>query len=234
ARSSSIRCSFDNINCSTKYFVNDKFLAPEASIVNTLFGLTDPIRSIFEPVFKNFGEKPANGPKNKHSSPSINRVSKCGTDIGGAPTAALPYTFAVCFSTTSGFLATRNSPLTGNPPTCLLCGIFVFCNKGNAPPPAPINTCFAVCYSIAPSRLLRTFTSHTPSATCFKSSTSWWYLVVDPWISDLFNNFFVNEPKLTSVPASTFVAATGSVNSRFSIINGVHSAISSGSSVMSI
>src|SRR5699024_5349376 len=131
-------------NCSTKYFVNDKFLAPEASIVNTLFGLTDPIKSIFEPVFKNFGEKPANGPKNKHSSPSINRVSKWGTDIGCAPTSALPYTFAVCFYTPSGFLATRNSSITGKRTPCLLCEIFVICNKGNAPPLAPINTCFAV------------------------------------------------------------------------------------------
>ena len=60
----------------------------------TLFGFTEPNKSIFEPVFKNFGEKPANGPNSNDFLLSINRVSRCGTDIGGAPTLALPYTFA--------------------------------------------------------------------------------------------------------------------------------------------
>src|SRR5690606_2308047 len=94
SRNSFIRCSFDNITCWIKYFVNDISLAPAANIVKTLFGLTDVIKSNMEPVFKNLGEKPANGPKSNDFLLSINLVSRCGTDIGGAPTAAFPYTFA--------------------------------------------------------------------------------------------------------------------------------------------
>ena len=69
-------------------------LTPAVNIVTILFGLTERIKSKFDPVFKNLGEKPANGPNNRERSPFTNRVSKCGTDIGGAPTSALPYTFA--------------------------------------------------------------------------------------------------------------------------------------------
>src|SRR5690625_1421037 len=120
SRKASILSVFDSINCCTKYLVKPKFFAAEAIIVNTLFGFTDLIKSKLEPFFRNLGEKPAKGPKNNASFPSINRVSKCGTDIGGAPTAALPYTFAICSLTTSGFLQTKNKPLTGKPPICLL------------------------------------------------------------------------------------------------------------------
>src|SRR5699024_5031682 len=100
------------------------------------------------------------------------RVSKCGTDIGGAPTEALPYTLALCCSVTSGLLHTKNTPLTGKPPTFLLSGIPVFCNNGNAPPPAPIKTNFAVCYSIVPASKLRTFTSQVPSGVCLIAATA--------------------------------------------------------------
>src|SRR5699024_11004978 len=124
---SSIRCYFDNISCWIKYFVKGTFFAPVANIVKTLFGSTDSNMSIFEPVFQNVDENPANGPNNNVFLLSIYRVSRCGTDIGGAPTAALPYTLASCCSTTSGLLHTKNSPLTGKPPICLLSGIPVFC-----------------------------------------------------------------------------------------------------------
>src|SRR5699024_9984861 len=131
-------------SCSTKYLVSDKFLAPDKTIVRALFGLTELIKSIFDPVFKNYGEHPAKGPNNNVSFPSITRESKCGTDIGGAPTAALPYTLAWWSFTISELSQAKNTPLTGKPPNCLLSGIPVFCKSGNAPPPAPINTCFAV------------------------------------------------------------------------------------------
>ncbi|MNV80360.1 hypothetical protein D3C71_1739580 [compost metagenome] len=70
------------------------FFAPADNIVRRLSGFTEVIKSNIEPVFKNFGEKPANGPNSNDFLLSINLVSKCGTDIGGAPTLALPYTFA--------------------------------------------------------------------------------------------------------------------------------------------
>src|SRR5699024_12378179 len=100
------------------------FFAPAASIVKALFGLTDPNKSMFDPVFRNFGENPAYGPNSNVLSPLIYRVSRCGRDIGGAPTSALPYTLASCCATTSGLLHTINRPLTGKQPTCLLSGIF--------------------------------------------------------------------------------------------------------------
>src|SRR5699024_3966772 len=99
------------------------------------------------------------------------RVSKCGTDIGGAPTEALPYTLALCCSVTSGLLHTKNTPLTGKPPTVLLSGIPVFCNNRYAPPPAPIKTNLAVLYSILPFAKVRTFTYHAPPCVCVISST---------------------------------------------------------------
>ncbi|MOA64680.1 hypothetical protein D3C78_1908110 [compost metagenome] len=69
-------------------------MAPAASIVTRLSGFTDVIKSNIEPDFKNFGEKPANGPNSSDFLLPINLVSRCGTDIGGAPTLALPYTLA--------------------------------------------------------------------------------------------------------------------------------------------
>ncbi|MNG38104.1 hypothetical protein D3C84_1256650 [compost metagenome] len=70
------------------------FLAPADSIVTRLFGFTEVTKSNIEPVFKNFGEKPAKGPNSNDFLLSINLVSRCGTDIGGAPSLALPYTLA--------------------------------------------------------------------------------------------------------------------------------------------
>src|SRR5699024_18872 len=87
---SSNRFSSDKSTCSTKYFVNPISFNPAESIVKTLLGLTDSIKSKFEPVFKNLGENPAKGPNNNVRLPSMYLVSKCGTDIGGAPTLALP------------------------------------------------------------------------------------------------------------------------------------------------
>ena len=43
-----------------------------------------------EPFFRYLVEKVANGPNSSTFSPSITRVSRCGTDMGGEPTDALP------------------------------------------------------------------------------------------------------------------------------------------------
>src|SRR5699024_9537353 len=67
----SIFSSFFHINCLTKYLVKPNSLAPADSIVKTLVGLTDANRSKFEPVFKNLGENPANGPNKSDRLPSI-------------------------------------------------------------------------------------------------------------------------------------------------------------------
>ncbi|MNP86730.1 hypothetical protein D3C76_1871490 [compost metagenome] len=60
-----MRCSLESISCWIRYLVSAISLAPAASIVNRLFGFTEPIRSRFEPVLRNFGEKPAKGPNSR-------------------------------------------------------------------------------------------------------------------------------------------------------------------------
>ena len=42
----------------------------------------------------------------------MKRVSRCGTDIGGAPTLALPYTLARCWPASSASPHTSHWPLT--------------------------------------------------------------------------------------------------------------------------
>ncbi|MCY1528983.1 hypothetical protein D9M68_641070 [compost metagenome] len=68
-----------------------------------------------EPCFRNLVEKVAKGPNSSTFWPSITRVSRCGTDMGGEPTDALPYSLAWCRATTSGLRVTRNWPPTGKP-----------------------------------------------------------------------------------------------------------------------
>ena len=63
---------------------------PTPNIAFRLLALTDFIKSSLEPCFKNLVVKPAKGPNNKARWPLMMRVSKCGTDMGGAPMAALP------------------------------------------------------------------------------------------------------------------------------------------------
>ncbi|MNL64127.1 hypothetical protein D3C87_1883150 [compost metagenome] len=55
---------------------------------------TDSGRSMKEPCLRNLVVKPAYGPNSKDFLPSTTRVSRCGTDIGGEPTAAWLYTLA--------------------------------------------------------------------------------------------------------------------------------------------
>ena len=47
-------------------------------------------RSVQEPFLRNLVLKPAYGPNMRLALSSTMRVSRCGTDIGGEPTAALP------------------------------------------------------------------------------------------------------------------------------------------------
>ncbi|MMZ71680.1 hypothetical protein D1872_352020 [compost metagenome] len=47
-------------------------------------------RSSNEPCLRNLVEKVANGPNRIRRLPSSTRVSRCGTDMGGAPVAAMP------------------------------------------------------------------------------------------------------------------------------------------------
>src|SRR5690349_6758408 len=69
---------------------------------------TWPTMSNHEPVLRNFGLNVANGPNSRDASPSTMRVSRCGTDMGGAPTDACEYTFAWCCATMAGFEVLRN------------------------------------------------------------------------------------------------------------------------------
>lgn len=103
-----MRSSCDCVTCAIKYFVNGILCTPADTNGIMLFHLTDKGRSKKDPCFKNLVEKPAKGPNNKAVLPSIKRVSKCGTDIGGEPTLAFPYTFASCLAITSGLLQTNH------------------------------------------------------------------------------------------------------------------------------
>ena len=55
-----------------------------------LFDFIDLSKSNFDPYFRKFELKPAKGPNKRDLFPFIHLVSKCGTDMGGAPTAAFP------------------------------------------------------------------------------------------------------------------------------------------------
>ena len=52
-------------------------------------GLIDRGRSVTWPCLRNFGDQPAYGPNSSHGLPLMMRVSRCGTDIGGAPDGGL-------------------------------------------------------------------------------------------------------------------------------------------------
>ena len=72
------------------------------SIGPRLCGRTCVTMSSIDPFLRNFGLNVANGPNSSDVSPSTTRVSRCGTDIGGAPTDACEYTFALCCATIAG------------------------------------------------------------------------------------------------------------------------------------
>src|SRR5690348_5370196 len=82
---------FASFDCSTwpiRYLVRSKLSRPTASSDPMLSGRTEAKRSPSDPCLRNLVEKPAYGPKSSERFPSTKRESKCGTDIGGAPTEA--------------------------------------------------------------------------------------------------------------------------------------------------
>src|SRR5690554_7239604 len=73
-----------------RYLVRSMLLLLTDSIGRRLVGRTEPNRSNTEPCFRKRVVKPANGPNSSAGSPLMIRVSRCGTDMGGAPIGALP------------------------------------------------------------------------------------------------------------------------------------------------
>ncbi|MNV73001.1 hypothetical protein D3C71_1661240 [compost metagenome] len=88
---------------------------PALTIGSTLWLFSEANMSSSEPCLRYLVEKVANGPNSSTCLPSIIRVSRCGTDIGGAPTEALPYSLAWWRATRSGLSVIRNWPPTGKP-----------------------------------------------------------------------------------------------------------------------
>ena len=73
------------------------------SMGRMLPGRTCANRSNQRPFLRNFGLNVAKGPNSSEVSPSTTRVSRCGTDMGGAPTEACEYTLARWRATIAGF-----------------------------------------------------------------------------------------------------------------------------------
>lgn len=131
-----------------RYFVSGILCTPAPSIGRIFDRRIDNGKSSNDHDLRNLVVKPAYGPNNNFFFPCIIRVSKCGTDIGGAHNAAFPYTFASCCAIISGFSHTNHWPLTGNQPYCFASAIPAFCNNGNAHHPAPTKTksaCICLC-----------------------------------------------------------------------------------------
>src|SRR5690606_5475398 len=123
-----------------RYLVRGMLSIPAASIGRMLLSLIDAGRSNHEPLLRNLVEKPAYGPNSSAVFRSITRVSRWRTDMGGEPTAALPYTLAWCFAIITGLVHFNHWPLTENPPKPSASGMPDFSSSNNDPPPAPIKT----------------------------------------------------------------------------------------------
>merc|ERR1719443_1916561 len=96
-----------------------------------LCGRKEQNQSRSDPVLRKRGEKPAYGPKRTISLPPMMRESKCGTDMGGAPTAASPYTLALCSLAMSFFWHTKNCPEMGKAPKPFASGMPDFIKRGS-------------------------------------------------------------------------------------------------------
>ena len=68
--------------------MRSKLVNATLSMLPRLCGRTCVTMSSIPPCLRNFGLNVANGPNSRLVSPSTTRVSRCGTDIGGAPTGA--------------------------------------------------------------------------------------------------------------------------------------------------
>ena len=100
----------------TRYVISDGLSIATFIIGHRLLGRTWATMSNIEPFLRNLGLNVANGPNRSEVSPSTTRVSRCGTDIGGAPTEACEYTFALCWATSAGLLVLSHCPPIGNTP----------------------------------------------------------------------------------------------------------------------
>src|SRR5699024_11724124 len=92
SRRASIFAVWSLSGSSTRYLVRPNSCRPTPIMDGRLPGRRDLNRSRKEPDFRNFGVQPAYGPKSSPFLPSITRVSRCGTDIGGAPTRSEEHT----------------------------------------------------------------------------------------------------------------------------------------------
>ena len=83
------RCFEDWNTWPTRYSLRPKLCRPASISGRMLSGRIERNRSRYEPNLRNLVEKPAYGPNSSEWVLPITRVSRCGTDIGGEPTAAL-------------------------------------------------------------------------------------------------------------------------------------------------
>ncbi len=73
-----------------RYLSSPNSLGAIDTMGSRLPGLIEAGRSVILPLLRNFGDHPAYGPNSRPGLWLMTRVSRCGTDIGGAPTAACP------------------------------------------------------------------------------------------------------------------------------------------------
>ena len=97
---------------------------------------------------------------------------KAGTDMGGAPTEAFPYTFAWCLAISSSLRHRSHNPLTGKPPYPLRSSISARFNKCRVAPPAPMNTNLALHLPFCMLSKFLTNTSHPPLPSGSRSRAS--------------------------------------------------------------
>ncbi|SKV40414.1 Uncharacterised protein [Mycobacteroides abscessus subsp. abscessus] len=117
-----------------------RFWSSAAAITCRLCQRTVLKKSVHRPCLSSLVLNVAYGPNITYGRPSTMRLSRCGTDIGGAPTGACPYTLVVCASATAALAERRNAAPTGRtayPRTSARCAR---CRSRSACPPAPTNT----------------------------------------------------------------------------------------------
>ena len=179
-------------------------------------GLTDNGRSVTLPCLRNFGDQPANGPNSSHDRPLITRVSRCGTDIGGAPSGGRPYTLAWCAAASSGLPVRRNCAADREAAEALgLLDARLLQQRQRTAARADEDELGVDLARRAPVRRLWTFTVQLPSDSLCRSRTSWPNSVVMPRCGGVADAAGVtaNRSRRRCRPAVQF-SATGSEKSR--------------------
>ena len=77
--------------CFIKYNNKEKFLNKTIVMGTILFNLIDRGKSKKDPCFNNFALNPANGPNKSNFLLLMTRKSRCGIDMGGAPSITCVY-----------------------------------------------------------------------------------------------------------------------------------------------